>query len=336
MESIPIPVVLIETNERVGAINTPASSLFGKDSVGLHYISVFRQPAILDAIETALGEGIPMDTRFKGYDAGRETRYNVRCAPISGGRGVTVTFIDVTDLRTADRMRRDFVANVSHELRTPLTAVLGFIETLRGAARHDQAARERFLSTMEREAGRMNRLVQDLLSLSRVEEEERRRPTGKIDVGSIVRVAVNALRPLAERRNVEIRLDMPRDVIEIPGDADQLQQVFTNLVENAIKYGESGGVVSVSLTHSEHGGGARWKGIRIDVADSGEGIPDVHLARLTERFYRVDSHRSREMGGTGLGLAIVKHIVNRHRGRLRIHSEIGKGSCFSITLPTVD
>jgi len=335
MESVPIPMLLVGQNERIEAINTPASSLFGVDSVGLHYISVLRQPAILEAIEAVLMEDLPRDTYFKGYEAGRETRYNVRCAPVAkeDNKGIAVTFNDVTDLRTAGRMRRDFVANVSHELRTPLTAILGFIETLRGAARDDAATRDRFLAIMEREAGRMDRLVQDLLSLSRVEEEERRRPTGMIDIGAVVAVAVKALRPLADRGNVEISLDVPEGSIEIPGDADQLQQVFTNLVENAIKYGGSDGFVSVIVTRSETEIGILGRGVRIDVTDRGEGIPDIHLARLTERFYRVDNHRSREMGGTGLGLAIVKHIVNRHRGRLRIHSEIGRGSRFSVTLP---
>jgi two-component system phosphate regulon sensor histidine kinase PhoR len=225
-------------------------------------------------------------------------------------------------------MRRDFVANVSHELRTPLTALMGFIETLKHAAKDDPRAREMFLGIMEHEAGRMNRLVRDLLQLSRVEAEERIRPKDEVELRALLVGVISSLQGLAERAGG--RVELAGDPFTVPGDADQLVQVFTNLIENALKYGKAGQVVRVSLTPEDT---VRGPAVKVEVADEGEGIDPVHLPRLTERFYRVDSHRSREMGGTGLGLAIVKHIVSRHRGFLRIESEPGEGSRFSVVLP---
>ena len=227
-------------------------------------------------------------------------------------------------------MRRDFVANVSHELRTPLTALSGFIETLGGAARDDAAARDRFLAIMAREAGRMNRLVQDLLHLSRVEAAERVRPTTRIDLQKVLATTLGSLRPLADDAGVRLEVEGETGPLPLLADQDQMIQVLSNLIENAVKYGGAGGVVTLRLTRDALPGGPA---IRVDVIDRGEGIDPVHLPRLTERFYRVDGHRSREKGGTGLGLAIVKHIVNRHRGRLRIDSTVGKGSVFSVLLP---
>jgi two-component system phosphate regulon sensor histidine kinase PhoR len=255
--------------------------------------------------------------------------------PVEGeGRsGVLAAFEDITDMEQAGQMRRDFVANVSHELRTPLTALLGFIETLKGAAREDPVARARFLDIMEREAERMNRLVRDLLSLSRVEAEERVRPTERIDIVAHLGLAVAALRQVADQAGVTVELVGEAGPVVVLADPDQMTQVFQNLIENAVKYGGSGGIVTVRVTREERDISLRGPAVRIDVIDKGEGIDAIHLPRLTERFYRVDSHRSREQGGTGLGLAIVKHIVNRHRGRFRIDSEKGSGSTFSVILP---
>jgi two-component system phosphate regulon sensor histidine kinase PhoR len=243
-------------------------------------------------------------------------------------------FEDLTEAEQMGQMRRDFVANVSHELRSPLTAVLGFIETLKGAAKDDPAARDRFLSIMEREAGRMNRLIHDLLHLSRVEADERVRPTERIDVLEIVQSTMASLRPLGQSSGVDVVLECgpgegPRPWV-VPGDADQLTQVFQNLIENAVKYGGAGGVVTVRILPDQL---PKSAAIRVEVIDKGTGIDPIHIPRLTERFYRVDGHRSREKGGTGLGLAIVKHIVQRHRGRLSIDSALGKGSTFRVVLP---
>lgn len=336
VQSVPVPQVYIRRDARIGALNAPASRLLGDGLVGRHYITALRQPAVLEAIEAAQsrtpGEA-PTTARYLGQEAGRELVFLATITRLPGEDGLLVTFEDITPHEEAGQMRSDFVANVSHELRTPLTALSGFIETLRGPARDDPEARDRFLDIMEREAARMNRLVQDLLSLSRVEDVERMRPTDHVDVARIVTSVAMGLEPLAEGRGGRLRTVGCDTAIDLQGDADQLTQVFTNLIENAIKYGAEGGTVTITLTRHDNLAALRGPGVTIEVADEGEGISLHHLARLTERFYRVDSHRSRGVGGTGLGLAIVKHIVNRHRGRLRITSEPGQGSRFTVSLP---
>ena len=334
LAATPLPQFLIDAAERVIAINAEAEALLGRQIRGRHYITATRQPAVLDCIETAMS-GRAATASFLSGGPAAETSWRVTARPILpfGRRGVLVTFEDTTAVEVAGQIRRDFVANVSHELRTPLTALLGFIETLRGAARHDQAAQDRFLAIMEREAGRMNRLVHDLLSLSRVESVERHRPTGSVDLSAVLGSVALSLKPLAEGARAQIVLKGTEGERLVPGDGDQLAQVFTNLLENAIKYGGTDATVEVTL--SAHGADPSLRGpaIRVDVRDEGEGIEAVHIPRLTERFYRIDTHRSREKGGTGLGLAIVKHIVNRHRGRLRIESRPGGGSVFTVILP---
>jgi len=337
--AVPMPLVLIAQDERIAAMNTPARALFGADGTGRHHVTVLRQPALLDVIEAALRAGRPGEARFLSPSEGSDAAYRVAVAPVgpsTGGR-VLVSFEDVTDLERAGQMRRDFVANVSHELKTPLTALLGFIETLRGAARDDAEARERFLTIMEREATRMDRLVSDLLSLSRVESAERQRPTDPVELDELIAATVSALRPTAEAAGVRLEVGGetgPRMVV--PGDADQLTQVFANLIENGIKYGGAGGLVTARLSYTPRDLAVRGPAVQVAVSDRGEGFDPIHIPRLTERFYRVDTHRSREQGGTGLGLAIAKHIVNRHRGRFRIDSAPGQGATFTVTLPAAD
>ena len=215
-----------------------------------------------------------------------------------------------------------------------MTALLGFIETLGGAARDDAAARERFLNIMANEANRMTRLVDDLLSLSRVEEDERVRPLEHVDLRALLSSVIKGLEPQAEAAGIVVNLTGEGHDEMVPGDAGQLVQVFTNLVENGIKYGTTGKAVTLTLSARAQHPRLRAEGVQISVADQGDGIASHHLTRLTERFYRVDNHRSREVGGTGLGLAIVKHIVNRHRGRLVIESAQGEGTTVSVFLPT--
>jgi len=329
------PAIFIDSQSRIAVCNPAAQALLGPGATGRHYVSILRQPLILDAIELVLRGGAPLRANFIGHGAGRETIWIANAAPLTlgGQTGVLVSFEDTTATLEAGQMRRDFVANVSHELRTPLTALIGFIETLRGAARDDKVARERFLGIMAREATRMNRLVQDLLSLSRVESEERMRPTDQLSPGDLLRSVLLSLAPLVEERGVTLVLTGAEGLPRIVGDSDQLRQVFNNLIENAVKYGGDGKVVTIEARLVEREPSMRVSAVQIDVSDQGIGIDPLHIPRLTERFYRVDSHRSREMGGTGLGLAIVKHIVNRHRGRLRISSVAGQGSTFSVLLP---
>ena len=332
LEGIPRPLILISDAERIAQANEHARRMFGDTIVGRHFVTVLRQPSLIESIERALLDHRHQSARHFSNEAGRETMFQVDCAPIDGG-GVLLTFDDITHVREAEQIRRDFVANVSHELRTPLTALLGFIETLQGPAKNDPAAQERFLGIMAREAARMNRLVVDLLSLSRVETEERMRPTQEVDVYNTVSMAMNALIPVGEAAGVKFAMRGAQGPIMVQGDGDQLGQVFTNLIENGIKYGNKGGLVTVDFTLNARDSRLRGPGVEISVIDKGEGFDPIHIPRLTERFYRVDSHRSREMGGTGLGLAIVKHIVNRHRGRIRVDSTPGEGSTFTVLLP---
>lgn len=337
LDALPLPALLIGSDERLAHANHAAGAVLGGALPGRNYVVSLRQPAVLDCIETVFRLGQPSSTDLVLSTAGRDTLWRVSAAPVtdpSGKTVVLVTFEDRTALREARQIRRDFVANVSHELRTPLTALLGFIETLKGPARDDVAARDRFLGTMEREAQRMNRLVDDLLSLSRVESVERMRPTETVDLMGLLNSVVLAMQPLSHDNDTDLSLIADEAVADVMGDPDQLSQVFTNLIENAIKYGD--GEVRVEIARQDQSPGVKGLAVAVRVSDNGEGIDPVHIPRLTERFYRVDSHRSREMGGTGLGLAIVKHIVNRHRGRLKVESDLGQGSRFSVVLPALD
>ncbi|MCU9837114.1 ATP-binding protein [Ruegeria sp. WL0004] len=336
--AVPLPALLVDQSERILAANTEARMLFGSQITGRHFATILRQPQVIEAIEKSLRDKAGARSKYLGNDGAQDTSFDVTCRYVHGvgaveGGAVLVSFIDVTPVEQASQMRRDFVANVSHELRTPLTAIMGFIETLRGPARDDAAARARFLEIMEQEASRMNRLVGDLLSLNRVETDERVRPRDQVDLTAQIASTLNSLRPLAEEAGVELISDGPGHPVNVTGDTDQIRQVLTNLIENAIKYGSSGGEVRVSLTEVERDPAVRGPAVRLLVMDKGAGIDPIHLPRLTERFYRVDSHRSRQKGGTGLGLAIVKHIINRHRGRLRVESALGAGTTFTVILP---
>ncbi len=341
IDAVPDPMLHIAAGGEIGHANGAATALFGEWILGRSHGAALRQPALLSRVEAVLAGEPTSEARYERSEQAGVTEYKVRITALTTGgdrpqRSLLLHFTDITHLREAEEIRRDFVANVSHELRTPLTSVLGFIETLRGPARDDPAARDRFLGIMEVEARRMNRLVSDLLSLSRVEAEERMRPSEEIDLHALLQGVLAALKPRAEEAGNTLMLafdaDRPATVV---GDRDQLTQVFLNLTENALKYGGPDKPVRLTLTRGEGRGQLKGPILQVDVTDEGDGIDGLHLPRLTERFYRVDAHRSREMGGTGLGLAIVKHIVNRHRGRLRITSEQGRGSTFSVHLPAI-
>jgi two-component system, OmpR family, phosphate regulon sensor histidine kinase PhoR len=338
--ALPLPAVLIDAEGRIEAANHRAEALFGIALAGQQHVAALRRPELLDTIDRVQAGGPAATVRFLTRQGERDLIWRVTVAAAGAGRGrlpVLVSFEDATPVEQAGQMRRDFVANVSHELKTPLTAVLGFIETLRSSARDDAVARERFLGIMEREARRMNRLVSDLLSLSRVEEDERMRPRDPVGLAALTRRTLATLRAMLEEAGVEVIPQLPEHEVTVAGDADQLQQVLANLIENAVKYGRKAdsprGRVVLRLIPPGHDPVLGVAAARIEVADEGEGIDPVHIPRLTERFYRVDTHRSRASGGTGLGLAIVKHIVSRHRGRLRIDSRRGLGSTFTVVLP---
>lgn len=247
-----------------------------------------------------------------------------------------LTLHDVTEARRLEQIRADFVSNVSHELRSPLSSMIGFIETLQGPARDKPADRDRFLAIMADEARRMTRLVEDLLSLSRVESNEHRRPGGIVRLGDILRAVAGRLDSRAQQRNITIDITCPDAELVVHGDSDQLNQLVENLLDNALKYGNPGSTVTVELVALDKGLKNAKPVVRLSVRDQSPGIEAHHLDRLTERFYRVDAGRSRIVGGTGLGLAVVKHIVNRHRGTLSIQSKMDQGSQFTVLLPRAE
>jgi two-component system phosphate regulon sensor histidine kinase PhoR len=335
IDALTEPVLLLDPRGRVRQANAAAHEWFGTWIDGQSYVSVLRQPALLTPVEDAFFRGQAGKARFSHSSGAVETLFDVTVTPLldTGVRAmVMLVFRDVSGRRDEESMRRDFVANVSHELKTPLTALRGFIETLQGPARRDPVAQERFLGLMAQEVARMNRLVSDLLALSRLEGLTRRRPTETVDLSVVIGEAVEMLSPGAEVEEVEIATDLPREA-KVTGDRDQLIQVATNLIENAVKYGAKPGRVRVGITGISREPVLRGPAWVLEVADDGPGVAPEHLPRLTERFYRVDTGRSRAQGGTGLGLAIVKHIVNRHRGRLRIDSVQGRGTTIRVTLP---
>jgi two-component system phosphate regulon sensor histidine kinase PhoR len=335
IDALSEPVLLLDPRGRVRQANAAAHDWFGTWIDGQSYVSVLRQPDLLGPVEDAFFRGLHGTARFSHSSGAVETLFDVTVTPLvdTGARAmVLLVFRDVSGRHDEESMRRDFVANVSHELKTPLTALRGFIETLQGPARDDPKGRERFLAMMAQEVGRMNRLVADLLTLSRLEGSTRRRPTELVDLVLVVGEAVELLSPGAEVEDVELTTDLPPSAL-VRGDRDQLLQVVANLVENAIKYGARPGTVRLRLAPVAREPVLRGPAVSLEVCDDGPGIAPEHLPRLTERFYRVDTHRSRAQGGTGLGLAIVKHIVNRHRGRLRIESREGRGTTVRVILP---
>src|SRR5689334_5779730 len=330
---MPDPAVLLDRAGRVLHLNAAAAQL--APALRKNELAQFalRSPEIITALREAIATSEPRRaTYLDQVPVDRWMELIITPVPVPtlfGGteKCMLMTFHDQTPLRRVEEMRADFVANASHELRTPLAALSGFIDTLQGPARDDAKARERFLSIMHAQARRMARLIDDLLSLSRVELAAHVRPDTMIDIVPIIRQVTDGLEPLARERQVVIEIELPQTAITIAGDREELLRLFENLIENALKYGASGGKVVVSLDSAMSGEGAPE--IRVKVRDFGPGIAPEHLPRLTERFYRVDVGDSRSQGGTGLGLSLVKHILNRHRGRLLIESVPKQGATFT-------
>ena len=340
IDAVPDPLILLDDRRRVAHANAQAVSLLGAAEGPRDLAAMLRNPAVLAAADAVLrGEAARVVdfTLTAPVERQLQARFARIDRPSPGDNAVAVlTLHDITQLKRAEQMRADFIANASHELRTPLTTLTGFIETLRGPAREDAEARERFLAIMHDEAARMIRLVEDLLSLSRIELNEHVMPQGRVALGPLLHQLADTLELRAGEHGMGIQLDLPPDLPEVLGDRDELAQVFQNLVDNGIKYGRAGSEITVIAAtdarpfYSGDVGGSPF--VSVAVRDRGEGIAREHLPRLTERFYRVDTARSREMGGTGLGLAIVKHILNRHRGFLDIQSTPGTGSVFTVFL----
>ncbi|NBB13810.1 ATPase [Caulobacter sp. SLTY] len=364
VESLPDPVLVIEGDpaepaaRRIRFANAAARGLFTTRLEGARLVTALRNPEVLEAVDEAL-HGASGSALMETGGA-QERVWAAQTRPLGegpGGRIALLTLRDETDVRRAERMRVDFLANASHELRTPLASLSGFIETLRGHAKDDEGAREKFLGIMQAQAERMARLIDDLLSLSRVELNEHIAPTGSVDLGLATTDVLDALVPLIREKALDVTTDFPpRGVSEVEGDRDQILQVIQNLVENAIKYSGPGAALRLSvsapvadaafalpadpaatritLLAPDRPQGRRYALLK--VVDAGPGIPRDRLPRLTERFYRVEGQKSGgERAGTGLGLAIVKHIVNRHRGGMAVESAEGRGATFTVWLPLV-
>lgn len=344
IENLADPFLLIDEEKKVKIANKSAENVLGEDILNNNISNYLFDAEALSAIDQVITTGnsdtiefitLPPRSRSlllrihaldENYDHDEEK---------IGSRTILLTLYDITSIREAERMRVDFVANVSHELRTPLASILGFIETLQGPAKNDQTAADRFLQIMQDEASRMTRLIEDLLSLSHIEREAHIPPEEKISLIKIINSVTETLNLRCTKKNMSININKDEDYNNIIGDRDQLTQVFQNLIDNAIKYGDEHTDIDIALqrTNSEY---SDDQYVQIDITNLGGGIAPEHIERLTERFYRVDTARSRSLGGTGLGLAIVKHIVQRHNGQLSFQSEVGKSTTASIMLPLLD
>ncbi len=334
-DALPDPAILLDRSGQVLSCNAPARGIFSSLREGSHISSVIRTPEFLDAVSAApkarravtvvYAERVPVDRRME-----------VTVAPLLRGSGrdgnILVLLRDLTEGERINRMRADFIANASHELRTPLASLRGFIETLQHTAKDDAAARERFLPIMAEQASRMTRLIDALLSLSRVEMNAHVPPSELVDLNDVLGHARDTMEPVAKDFGMSLEVARFAKPAIVLGDRDELLQVLQNLVQNALKYGKPHGNVRIETKHIPSVSNQARGRYSISVVDDGPGIPAEHLPRLTERFYRVDVDSSREKGGTGLGLAIVKHILNRHRGELAIASKPGAGSTFTIML----
>jgi two-component system phosphate regulon sensor histidine kinase PhoR len=331
IDALPDPAVTLDAAGYVMHYNAQVRDIFPNVRTRRPFTHVSRDPELMDAIDRAAGarepvvidlyERVPLERRVSAT----VSRVTMQPGP-HGLPAILITFRDQTATDKLAQMRADFIANASHELRTPLASLRGFVETLQGPAREDPAAREKFLGIMASQAARMTRLIDDLLSLSRVEMRVHLRPTGLVDLNELANYVAQTLEPLAEASKSAIHVQALDRPARVRGDREELVQVLQNLVHNSLKYGREGGRVDIRL--SREAGPPRR--ISVAVIDDGPGIAPEHLPRLTERFYRANAATSREKGGTGLGLAIVKHIVNRHRGDLRIASQVGKGSTFTV------
>ena len=333
-DALPLPTIMVDIQSKILQTNRAAGREFGQLLIGNFLTLKFREPEMVAAFNQAVDQDAPVN--FEMHErVPFERWYRVDICPIHKvglpTQRYAILFRDISEAHNIERMRADFVANASHELRTPLASLTGFIETLRGPARNDVAAREKFLGIMQEQAGRMSRLIDDLLSLSRLEMRTNVDRSEVIDIAALTSQVVDALCPMALESGVEIERKFGAVPIQISAVRDELIQVLENLIENACKYGKSGGKVAVSIDESDDG-----REVIVSIRDFGPGIAAEHIPRLTERFYRATPNTGTVQKGTGLGLAIVKHIVSRHKGRLVIQSKPGTGSTFAVHLPIGD
>ena len=331
--SFPFPVLIVDPNRKLVCANDKVREMFPRASEGVDLALVTRDPALLDVVRRTLSHNKAGECELRiGHSPART--FKAYASPIVSAHdkravdGVTLSFIEITDSLEAERMYAAFVANVSHELRSPLTTLISAVDTLTGPAADDPSATKRFLNLMMRESQRMKRLIDDLLSLSALEVKQKEVPTADVDLSESLKRTVEILSPQAEQAGITFETDITATCCLVKGERDELIQVFRNLIENAMKYGDPEQGVSVKLAMDNNHA-------LIDILNWGEPIANEHLPRLTQRFYRIDSHRSREQGGTGLGLSIVKYILNRHKATLKIRSSHEEGTLFRIRIPCV-
>lgn len=337
INALPDPVILIDGERRIAGSNTASWGLLGTIYKGEDLSLTLRHPDILRAVDAVLdGAETQKDEVSFSHPVTRTFELSVSTIPGSGAAledaRILLVLHDITATRAAENVRSEFIANVSHELRSPLVSLIGFLETLQTSAKDDPDAQDRFLAIMADEASRMRALIDDLLSLSKIEANEHNRPQGQVNLEHVLRTVCETLGQKAERKAMTIDVVCKDPVSDIPGDLQELIQVFTNLIDNAVKYGTDNSAVTVTIEAVNRIPDLGVKGVRVTVRNFGETIAPEHLPRLTERFYRIDKGRSRSVGGTGLGLAIVKHMVNHHRGRLVIESSPENGTLFSVFL----
>ena len=331
-DALPDPCIIVDRRSVIVHMNGPARRHFPSVVLASPIAFTLRFPALLNAIERARTDG-PQQVELH-QSVPTETWYKAMVAPLAAGDPVNdgvlvITLQSLTEEKRLESLRTDFVANASHELRTPLTSLVGFIDTLLGPAANDKQARERFLGIMQSQAARMAKLIEDLLSLSRIEMRQHLRPTTEVDLTILVKEVAEGLQQVARDAGAALKLDLPTAPMVVSGERDELYEVFENLIDNAIKYGAEGGDIEITLAPVS---GRQGFDALFSVTDHGVGVAAEHVPRLTERFYRVDAESSRKKKGTGLGLAIVKHIVNRHHGLLTIRSQPGQGTRVEVLL----
>ena len=336
IDFLPLPSLLVDSKRELVGVNVEGRTLFKSLEIGQDLAFSIRNPDVLDALEK-LKTGEDQVEGDLVLSAPHERNFHLTARtllPEETGKGMyLLVFTDITHQMDAEKIRAAFIANVSHELRSPLSTLIGAVETLKTSAKDDPKAFARFLGMMEEEAWRMKRLVDDLLSLSKLEAGEHVPPTGAVNLTKLLAKVMGTMEKRLKTRKMTLTCKCQKSLPEIPGDRDEIQEVFDNLIDNAIKYGAKGSEVTLKVKSLKKPSGLDGPAIRISVHNVGEPIPRAQIPRLTERFYRVDKSRSRELGGTGLGLAIVKHIIKHHRGKLEIESTSKTGTKFSVFLP---
>ena len=326
-------IFIINKNKTVIFANTAAKNQFGSKIVANHYASIIRDTNFIEAInnifENKKNSSVNSEINFPTYQFFKAKLYYIEENLFDENFTIMVVLQDLTDLLKIEKLKSDFVANVSHELRTPLQSIKLGLETITdGPAKSDNTAKQKFLNIMKNETNRMDQLITDLLTLSKIEQEEHKRPNDKVNIKNIINIVISNLETLSQNKKIKISNLISSDMIVL-GDQNKLIEVFYNIIENAIKYSDENKEISVKAEIKDDF-------VEIKIIDQGYGIPKTSLGRVTERFFRIDPEKSKKVGGTGLGLAIVKHLINQHRGQLNIKSELDKGSEFEIKLPTAN